>query len=77
VEIEKLEAGLSEDIETRAASIFSLNKLLTDLSAKSRESADSGERRLARRVLSGVQAGSRGIPDPEFQDLLTRVRLPQ
>ena len=65
---------MSEDSEVRTATLFELNKRLTSLASQANAPQDSDDRRLARRILSGVQAGSRGIPDPEYQELLSRVK---
>jgi hypothetical protein len=43
--------------------------------AKSPE--DSTERRMAKRILAGLAASSRGIDDPEFQKLIATVRPPR
>jgi poly(3-hydroxybutyrate) depolymerase len=38
---------------------------------------DSAERRMARRILAGLAASTRGIDDPEFQKLIATVRPPR
>ena len=42
---------------------------------KSQAEKDSEERRMARRVLAGLRASSRGIEDKEYQKLLAEIQL--
>jgi pimeloyl-ACP methyl ester carboxylesterase len=75
--IANLELGLGDDSEVHAESLQALRQRLTILSAQAKAAEDSSMRRLARRVLAGVSAGSRGIDDREYQELVDSVRLPQ
>jgi pimeloyl-ACP methyl ester carboxylesterase len=75
--IANLELGLADDSEVHAESLRGLRQRLTTLSAQAKAAQDSPTRRLARRVLAGVAAGSRGIDDREYQELVDSVRLPQ
>lgn len=75
--IANLEQGLGDGSETRADSLRALRQRLTTLSAQAKAVQDSSTRRMARRVLAGVAAGSRGIDDREYQALVDSVRLPQ
>jgi hypothetical protein len=43
----------------------------------SKGASDSPDRRIARRVLTGLNASSRGIYHPGLQDLLSRIRPPE
>jgi|SRR5579871_684782 len=74
----KLESELgANDDEQRSSLLNELRGRLTDLSNQARAAADSPERRMARRILSGLIAGSRGIDNPEYLELLKTVRPPQ
>ncbi len=75
--IANLEQGLGDGSETRADSLRALRQRLTTLSGQAKAAQDSSTRRMARRVLAGVAAGSRGIDDREYQALVESVRLPQ
>lgn len=53
-----------------------LKQRVTALLAQSKVMDDSANRRIARRVLTGFAASSRGIRDPQFQELLDAIRPP-
>src|SRR5205823_4206259 len=53
-----------------------LKDRLLKLLAQSKASADSSDRRIARRVLAGFSAGSRGTGNAKFQELLDQIRPP-
>lgn len=75
--IAELETALGDDSEQRSDTLWKLRQTLTALSTQAKESTDSSGRRMARRILAGVAAGSRGIGDKEYQELIDSVRLPQ
>jgi len=54
-----------------------LRNLFADLSKKANAANDSGERRLARRVLRGAVVSSAEVSkDPEYRKLIEKYRLP-
>jgi hypothetical protein len=57
-------------------SFASLKARVTKLLAQSKAAEDSPDRRIARRVLTGLRASSGGIHNPEFQELLNQIRAP-
>ncbi|HXP83133.1 MAG TPA: hypothetical protein VN841_00345 [Bryobacteraceae bacterium] len=75
--ISDFETALGDDSEKRSESLWKLRQSLTALSAQAKAADDSPGRRMARRILAGVAAGSRGIGDKEYQELVDSVRLPQ
>jgi len=75
-EINDLEQGLSGDREMHEAALAQLQKRFMTLSIKAKASDDTSERRMARRVLSGVIASARGLGDDEYMKLLDRFRPP-
>ena len=56
------------------ASFTKLKERVNALLVQSKAEQDSADRRIARRVLTGFVASSRGIQVPEFQDLLDQIR---
>lgn len=54
----------------------SLTMRVTRLLEQSKAPEDSGDRRIARRVLGSLSASARDIRDPEFQALLNQIRPP-
>jgi hypothetical protein len=57
-------------------SFAQLKERVTALLAQSEAADDSEDRRIARRVLSNFAASSRGIRDPQYQELLDAIRRP-
>jgi len=53
-----------------------LKERVTKLLEQSKSAGDSSDRRIARRVLTGLSASSRSIRNPEFQELLNQIRPP-
>lgn len=53
-----------------------LRDRVTKLLEQSTSGEDSTDRRIARRVLTGLSASSRSIRNPEFQELLNQIRPP-
>jgi len=64
------------DRRNNAASFAKLKERLQKFVEDSRTLADSTDRRIARRVLTGFSASSRSIREPEFQALLESIRPP-
>ena len=60
---------------SNGASFAKLQERITALLAQSKAADDSEGRRIARRVLSNFAASSRGIRDPQYQELLDAIRL--
>jgi len=58
------------------ASFAKLKERITPLLAQSKTADDSEDRRIARRVLSNFAASSRGIRDPQYQELLDAIPRP-
>jgi hypothetical protein len=52
-----------------------LKESVTALLAQSKAADDSEDRRIARRVLSNFAASTRGVRDPQYQQLLDAIRL--
>jgi dienelactone hydrolase len=75
-EIADLEQGLGGEREAREASIDQLKSRLLALSSQAKAVDDTSDRRMARRVLSGVIASARGLGDDEYMKLLDRFRPP-
>jgi hypothetical protein len=42
----------------------------------SRQESDSSERRIARRVLAGLRASRRGVPNRKFQEWMETIDVP-
>ena len=57
-------------------SFAKLKERVTVLLAQSKAADDSEDRRIARRVLSNFAAPSRGVRDPQYQELLDAIRRP-
>lgn len=53
-----------------------LKERVTALLAQSKAADDSEDRRIARRVLANFAASSRGVRDPQYQELLDAIRRP-
>jgi len=53
-----------------------LKERVTKLLEQSKTAEDSTDRRIARRVLTGLRASSGSIRNPEFQELLNQIRSP-
>ena len=64
------------DRMNNAAGFPKLKERVTQLLAQSKSPEDSTDRRIARRVLTGLSASSRSIQNPEFQELLKQIRPP-
>jgi dienelactone hydrolase len=62
------------DRMNNAAGFPKLKERVMQLLAQSKSAEDSADRRIARRVLTGLSASSRSIHDPEFQELLNQIR---
>ena len=75
-EISDLEVGLGGDREMREAAIDQLQSRFMTLSKQANTPDDTAQRRMARRVLSGVLASARGLGDDEYLQLLDRFRPP-
>ncbi len=76
-EIEQLVAGLSGDTAARRSSLEQLDFRLTAVSRNASAPQNSSERQLARRLMGTVLVGSRDLHDPDFQELLQRLRPPK
>jgi len=75
-ELGAAESGLA-DADNRVQSLAELRNLFADLSKKANAANDSGERRLARRVLRGAVVSSAEVSkDPEYRKLIEKYRLP-
>jgi hypothetical protein len=59
-----------------AAGFPKLKVRVTQLLEQSKSAQDSTDRRIARRVLTGLSASSRSINNPDFQELLNQIRPP-
>lgn len=71
-----LELNLSGDREAHAAALEKLQAHFLTLSRQAKAADDTPERRMARRVLSGVIASARGLGDDEYLQLLDKFRPP-
>ena len=68
---------LLNQLTPRNSDIFArLRERVTTLLQQSRAAEDSSDRRVARRVLTGLRASSRNIVHPEFQELLKQIGPP-
>jgi hypothetical protein len=76
-----LNGQLYELVRTYVASpsrgIDPLRQRVEQYAGLAKSSEDSADRRMARRILAGLAASSRGIDDPEFQKLITTIRPPR
>jgi hypothetical protein len=61
---------------SNGTSFAKLKERVTKLLEQSKAAGDSSSRRIARRVLTGLNASSRSIRNPEFQELLDQIRPP-
>ena len=64
------------DRMSNGTSFVKLKERVAQLLAQSKAAEDSADRRIARRVLTGLSASSRSIRDPAFQELLNQIRPP-
>ena len=64
------------DRMSNGTSFARLKDRVAQLLAQSKAPEDSTDRRIARRVLTGLNASSRSIRDPAFQELLNQIRPP-
>jgi hypothetical protein len=64
------------DRMNNAAGFPKLKERVTKLLEQSKSTQDSTDRRIARRVLTGLSASSRSIKNPDFQELLNEIRPP-
>jgi hypothetical protein len=62
-----LQEGLEDGGSARAASLSQLKDRLTKLAAQAAATADTSERRMARRLMGGIYADSRAVADEEYQ----------
>ena len=75
-EFSELQEGLLDGPSARAASLSQLKDRLTRLSQQANDPADSPDRRMARRLMSGIFIDSRGVPDQEYQKFVDGLRPP-
>jgi poly(3-hydroxybutyrate) depolymerase len=61
--------------ESPASGIKDLRSRVMKLFEQAQAPADTDQRRLARRVLAGLRAGSRGIQDKDYQKLIAEIQL--
>jgi poly(3-hydroxybutyrate) depolymerase len=73
-EIASLEVGLDGNAEARASALTHLESRLLDLANQANAPEDSPARRLARRVVNGISASGRGADDPEYQQIIQKLR---
>ncbi|MBZ5609450.1 MAG: alpha/beta hydrolase [Acidobacteriia bacterium] len=76
MELADLQEGLLDGPEARAANFSQLKDRLTRLSQQANGPADSSERRMARRLMSGIFIDSRGVDDQEYQKFVDGLRPP-
>ncbi len=62
--------------ERADAALVSLKSFVGSLLDSARQKADSSERRIARRVLAGLRASRRGVPNQKYQQLMQDIDLP-
>jgi len=74
----QMQEELSElrDRWSNGGNFATLKERVTTLLARSKAADDSEGRRIARRVLSNFAASSRGIRDPQYQELLDAIPRP-
>ena len=64
-------------VSTPSNGIGALRAQLEKYSAQAKAPEDSADRRMARRIVAGLAAGSRGIDDADFQKLMDGIRPPR
>ncbi len=62
--------------ERADAALVSMQSFVASLLEVARQDADSSERRIARRVLAGLRASRRGVPNQKFQDWIEGIQPP-
>jgi poly(3-hydroxybutyrate) depolymerase len=62
--------------ERADAALISLKSFVASLLDTARQEADSSERRIARRVLAGLRASRRSVPNEKFQELMRDIQPP-
>ncbi len=65
--------GWAERADT---ALSSLQSFVGSLLEVANQDTDSSERRIARRVLAGLHASRRGVPNPKFQEWMREIELP-
>jgi pimeloyl-ACP methyl ester carboxylesterase len=75
-EFSELQEGLQDGPGARDASFSQLKDRLTRLSQQANAPADSSDRRMARRLLSGIFIDSRAVPDQEYQKFVDGLHPP-
>jgi pimeloyl-ACP methyl ester carboxylesterase len=73
-ELNELQQGLTDDSNARASNLKELKDRLQAISRQANASADSPERRMARRILGGVFIDSRSVNDQEYQNFVDSLR---
>jgi dienelactone hydrolase len=77
----RLTNELFEVVQTYAATpsngIGTLRTQVEKYAAQAKATEDSSDRRMARRILAGLAASSRGIDDADFQKLIDGIRPPR
>ena len=73
-ELMDLQEGLEDGGSARAATLSQLKDRLTKLAQQAAGAEDSQQRRMARRLLSGIMVDSRSIPDKEYQQFVDSLR---
>jgi poly(3-hydroxybutyrate) depolymerase len=83
---EALESRVSNEIdlllrelawpERADSALVSLTSFVTSLLEVARQDADSLDRRIARRVLGGLRASRRSVPNQQFQEFMQGIQLP-
>jgi hypothetical protein len=69
-----LQEGLEDGGSARAASLSQLKDRLTKLAAQAAGTADTSERRMARRLMGGIYVDSRAVADEEYQKFVDSLR---
>jgi hypothetical protein len=62
--------------ERADAALVSLKSFVASLLDIARQKVDSPERRIARRVLAGLRASRRGVPNEKFQEWMKDIQPP-
>jgi len=75
-ELHDLQEGLEDGASVRTASLSQLKDRLTKLAQQAAGSADTPERRMARRLMGGIYVDSRSVPDEEYQKFVDSLRAP-
>jgi len=73
-ELRDLQEGLEDGGSARAASLSQLKDRLTKLAAQAAGTADTSERRMARRLMGGIYVDSRAVADEEYQKFVDSLR---